>query len=79
MNWNSITESYICFTEDFDASERVDASDDGTGYDVEFCELGDGGGGGGDDDSGDNFGFVEIFWSVVAAVVHGERDRGVRS
>jgi hypothetical protein len=67
MNWNSITESYICFTEDFDASERFDASDDGTGYDVEFCELGNGGDD--DDDSGDNFGFVEIFWSVVAAVV----------
>ena len=37
--------------------------------DVEFCELGNGGGGDDDDDSGDNFGFVEIFWSVVAAVV----------
>ena len=55
MNWG-IVESYICFTEDFDAS----------GY-TEFCDDGDSGGGGGDDDSDDNS--LAVILGVVAAVV----------
>ena len=55
ISWG-IVESYICFTEDFDAS----------GY-TEFCDDGDSGGGGGDDDSDDNS--LAVILGVVAAVV----------
>ena len=59
ISWG-IVESYICFTEDFDASDEGSYP----GY-IEFCDDGDSGGG--DDNSDDNS--LGLILGVVAAVV----------
>ena len=60
MDWSSMTEDYVCFTEDFDADAELS----------ELCDEGesDADGGGGDDkDSDDNS--LALILGVVGAVV----------